>query len=153
MERIVLKHLSGSKANQVEEFPLNHVKELVLGRGLARRRLRVRIRAVVELEPGSRPDLVGRALDLALDEEAVLEAPLELRRAGVRPGLLVDRLAFLLRSRVLLELVDRLLLLVDLSLELLDALFGGLVLRARRSGGYRCRRRGARRAWSAGREG
>ena len=32
MERIVLKHLSGSKANQVEEFPLNHVKELVLGR-------------------------------------------------------------------------------------------------------------------------
>jgi len=32
MERIVLKHLSGSKANQVEEFPLSHVKELVLGR-------------------------------------------------------------------------------------------------------------------------
>ena len=32
MERIVLKHLSGSKANQVEEFPLAHVKELILGR-------------------------------------------------------------------------------------------------------------------------
>jgi serine protease Do len=32
MQRIVLRHLSGSKANQVEEFPLNHFNELVLGR-------------------------------------------------------------------------------------------------------------------------
>lgn len=32
MERIVLKHTSGSKANQVEEFPLNHFQELNFGR-------------------------------------------------------------------------------------------------------------------------
>ena len=32
MERIVLRHLSGSKANQVEEFPLAHFKELIVGR-------------------------------------------------------------------------------------------------------------------------
>lgn len=30
--RIVLRHLSGSKANQVEEFPLTHFKELSIGR-------------------------------------------------------------------------------------------------------------------------
>src|SRR5205085_4237620 len=50
MERIVLKHLSGSKANQVEEFPLNHVKELVLGRDPS---------ATVKYDP-DRDDLVGR---------------------------------------------------------------------------------------------
>jgi len=32
MERIVLRHLSGSKANQVEEFPIAHFKELIFGR-------------------------------------------------------------------------------------------------------------------------
>lgn len=32
MERIVLRHISGSKANQVEEFPLNHFKEIIIGR-------------------------------------------------------------------------------------------------------------------------
>jgi serine protease Do len=50
MERIVLKHLSGSKANQVEEFPLNHVKELILGRDPS---------ATVKYDP-DRDDLVGR---------------------------------------------------------------------------------------------
>ncbi|MFQ5570800.1 MAG: trypsin-like peptidase domain-containing protein [Rhodothermales bacterium] len=30
--RIVLRHSSGSKANQVEEFPLNHYRELTFGR-------------------------------------------------------------------------------------------------------------------------
>jgi S1-C subfamily serine protease len=50
MERIVLKHLSGSKANQVEEFPLNHVKELILGRDAS---------STVKYDP-DRDDLVGR---------------------------------------------------------------------------------------------
>lgn len=50
MERIVLRHLSGSKANQVEEFPLNHVKELILGRDTS---------ATVKYDP-DRDDLVGR---------------------------------------------------------------------------------------------
>src|ERR1044072_8368399 len=50
MERIVLKHLSGSKANQVEEFPLAHVKELILGRDPS---------STVKSAP-DRDDLVGR---------------------------------------------------------------------------------------------
>ncbi|MEJ7618446.1 MAG: FHA domain-containing protein [Pyrinomonadaceae bacterium] len=50
MERIVLRHLSGSKANQVEEFPLSHVKELILGRDDT---------ATVKYDP-ERDDLVGR---------------------------------------------------------------------------------------------
>jgi len=32
MERMLIKHLSGSKANQVEEFALKHHNEIVLGR-------------------------------------------------------------------------------------------------------------------------
>src|SRR5277367_5982729 len=32
MQRIVIRHINGSKANQVEEFPLQHFRELVLGR-------------------------------------------------------------------------------------------------------------------------
>ena len=31
-ERIVLRHRSGSRANQVDEFPLEHVSELIVGR-------------------------------------------------------------------------------------------------------------------------
>lgn len=50
MERIVLKHLSGSKANQVEEFPLAHVRELVFGRDPS---------STVKYDP-DRDDLVGR---------------------------------------------------------------------------------------------
>src|SRR3989440_10843652 len=50
MERIVLKHLSGSKANQVEEFPLSHVKELILGRDPS---------STGKYDP-DRDDLVGR---------------------------------------------------------------------------------------------
>lgn len=50
MERIVLRHLTGSKANQVEEFPLSHIKELVLGRDSS---------ATVKYDP-DRDDLVGR---------------------------------------------------------------------------------------------
>jgi len=50
MERIVIRHLSGSKANQVEEFPLAHVSELTLGRDPS---------ATVRYDP-ERDDLVGR---------------------------------------------------------------------------------------------
>jgi S1-C subfamily serine protease len=50
MERIVLRHLTGSKANQVEEFPLSHFSELTIGRDPA---------AVVRYDP-DRDDLVGR---------------------------------------------------------------------------------------------
>ena len=50
MERIVLRHLSGSKANQVEEFPLTHFKELIFGRDPS---------ASVKYDP-NRDDLVGR---------------------------------------------------------------------------------------------
>ncbi|HZI18095.1 MAG TPA: trypsin-like peptidase domain-containing protein [Pyrinomonadaceae bacterium] len=50
MERIVLKHRTGSKANQVEEFPLAHVKELILGRDPS---------STVKYDP-DRDDLVGR---------------------------------------------------------------------------------------------
>ncbi|MCA1614469.1 MAG: FHA domain-containing protein, partial [Acidobacteria bacterium] len=50
MTRIVLRHLSGSKANQVEEFPLSHVKEVVFGRDPS---------ATVKYDP-DRDDLVGR---------------------------------------------------------------------------------------------
>jgi serine protease Do len=50
MERIVLRHLSGSKANQVEEFPLGHIKELIFGRDPS---------ATVKYDP-DRDDLVGR---------------------------------------------------------------------------------------------
>ena len=50
MERIVLRHLSGSKANQVEEFPLAHFKDLVAGRDPS---------ATVKYDP-DRDDLVGR---------------------------------------------------------------------------------------------
>jgi S1-C subfamily serine protease len=50
MERIVLKHRTGSKANQVEEFPLSHVRELILGRDPA---------STVKYDP-DRDDLVGR---------------------------------------------------------------------------------------------
>ena len=50
MERIVLRHLNGSKANQVEEFPLAHFKELVVGRDPS---------ATVKYDP-DKDDLVGR---------------------------------------------------------------------------------------------
>ena len=50
MERIVLRHLSGSKATQVEEFPLSHFKELSIGRDPA---------CAVRYDP-DRDDLVGR---------------------------------------------------------------------------------------------
>lgn len=50
MERIIIKHSSGSKANQVEEFPLHHYNELILGRDTS---------ATVQYDP-DRDDLVGR---------------------------------------------------------------------------------------------
>jgi serine protease Do len=50
MERIVLRHLNGSKANQVEEFPLAHFKELLVGRDPS---------ATVKYDP-DKDDLVGR---------------------------------------------------------------------------------------------
>lgn len=50
MERMLIKHLSGSKANQVEEFSLKHHNELIFGRDLT---------ASVKYDP-DRDDLVGR---------------------------------------------------------------------------------------------
>lgn len=50
MERMVIKHLSGSKANQVEEFALRHHNELIFGRDTS---------ATVKYDP-DRDDLVGR---------------------------------------------------------------------------------------------
>lgn len=50
MQRIVVRHLSGSKSNQVEEFPLNHFKEIVFGRDPS---------CSVKYDP-DRDDLVGR---------------------------------------------------------------------------------------------
>jgi pSer/pThr/pTyr-binding forkhead associated (FHA) protein len=50
MERIVLRHLSGSKANQVEEFSLAHFRELIFGRDPS---------SSVKYDP-NRDDLVGR---------------------------------------------------------------------------------------------
>jgi serine protease Do len=50
MERIVLRHLSGSKSNQVEEFPLSHFNELTIGRDPS---------STVKYDP-DRDDLVGR---------------------------------------------------------------------------------------------
>lgn len=50
MERIIIKHLSGSKANKVEEFAIKHHNELVFGRDAS---------ATVKYDP-DRDDLVGR---------------------------------------------------------------------------------------------
>jgi serine protease Do len=50
MERMIIKHTSGSKANQVEEFPLNHYSELILGRDVS---------STVAYD-ADRDDLVGR---------------------------------------------------------------------------------------------
>ncbi len=50
MERMIIKHSSGSKANQVEEFPLHHYNELVLGRDTS---------STVKYD-ADRDDLVGR---------------------------------------------------------------------------------------------
>jgi len=50
MQRMVLRHLSGSKANQVEEFPLGYFKELTFGRDPA---------CSVKYD-ADRDDLVGR---------------------------------------------------------------------------------------------
>ncbi|HWP42944.1 MAG TPA: trypsin-like peptidase domain-containing protein [Blastocatellia bacterium] len=50
MERIVLRHMSGSKGRQVEEFPLSHFRELTFGRDPS---------ATVKYDP-ERDDLVGR---------------------------------------------------------------------------------------------
>ncbi|HKP67748.1 MAG TPA: FHA domain-containing protein [Pyrinomonadaceae bacterium] len=50
MERMIIKHSSGSKANQVEEFPLHHYSELILGRDSS---------STVQFDP-DRDDLVGR---------------------------------------------------------------------------------------------
>ncbi len=50
MERMIIKHLSGSKANQVEEFALKHHNELIFGR---------EDNSTVKYDP-DRDDLVGR---------------------------------------------------------------------------------------------
>ncbi|MEW5983151.1 MAG: trypsin-like peptidase domain-containing protein [Acidobacteriota bacterium] len=50
MERVIFRHISGSKSNQVEEFPLADFREVVIGRDPA---------ATVRYDP-DRDDLVGR---------------------------------------------------------------------------------------------
>jgi serine protease Do len=60
MERIVLRHLSGSKANQVEEFPLAHFRELIFGRDPS---------ASVKYDP-NRDDLVGRQHAKIIQDQA-----------------------------------------------------------------------------------
>ncbi|HEY3384421.1 MAG TPA: trypsin-like peptidase domain-containing protein [Vicinamibacterales bacterium] len=50
MERVILRHLSGSRAGQVEEFPLDGVRELAVGRDPT---------SSVRYDP-DRDDLVGR---------------------------------------------------------------------------------------------
>lgn len=50
MERMLIKHLTGSKANQVEEFSLKHHNEITFGRDVS---------ATVKYDP-DRDDLVGR---------------------------------------------------------------------------------------------
>ena len=60
MERIVLRHLSGSKANQVEEFPLSHFRELIFGRDPS---------ASVKYDP-NRDDLVGRQHAKIIQDQA-----------------------------------------------------------------------------------
>lgn len=50
MERMLIKHLSGSKVNQVEEFAIKHHSELIFGRDTT---------ATVKYDP-DRDDLVGR---------------------------------------------------------------------------------------------
>src|SRR5438552_10206533 len=50
MERMLIKHLTGSKANQVEEFAMKHYNELIFGRDVS---------ATVKYDP-DRDDLVGR---------------------------------------------------------------------------------------------
>lgn len=50
MQRIIIRHLTGSKANQVEEFPLNHFNEVIFGRDPS---------SSVKYDP-DRDDLVGR---------------------------------------------------------------------------------------------
>jgi serine protease Do len=50
MERMIIKHLSGSKANQTEEFALRHHSSLIFGREAS---------ATIKYDP-DRDDLVGR---------------------------------------------------------------------------------------------
>lgn len=50
MERMIIKHLTGSKANQIEEFALRHHNELIFGRDAS---------ATVKYD-ADRDDLVGR---------------------------------------------------------------------------------------------
>ena len=50
MERVIFRHISGSKANQVEEFPLAQFVEAVVGRDPG---------STVKYDP-ARDDLVGR---------------------------------------------------------------------------------------------
>ncbi|MEP7346164.1 MAG: FHA domain-containing protein, partial [Gemmatimonadaceae bacterium] len=50
MERVVLRHLKGSKASQLEEFPLQQFVELTIGRDPA---------SEIRFDP-DKDDLVGR---------------------------------------------------------------------------------------------
>src|SRR5262245_63338579 len=50
MERVILRHLKGSKASQLEEFPLQQFSELVIGRDPS---------SGVRFDP-DKDDLVGR---------------------------------------------------------------------------------------------
>ena len=80
MERIVLRHLNGTKANQVEEFPLNHFKELTIGRDPS---------STVKYDP-DRDDLVGRA-HARIDQDAADPAQFSITDLGSRNGTFVNK--------------------------------------------------------------
>ncbi|MFL6216832.1 MAG: trypsin-like peptidase domain-containing protein [Blastocatellia bacterium] len=80
MERIVLRHLNGTKANQVEEFPLNHFQELTIGRDPS---------STVKYDP-DRDDLVGRA-HARIAQDAADPAQFSITDLGSRNGTFVNK--------------------------------------------------------------
>src|SRR5262245_33432945 len=80
MERIVLRHLSGSKANQVEEFPLSHFNELIIGRDPS---------ATVKYDP-DRDDLVGRQ-HAKVTRDSMNPAEFMITDLGSRNGTFVNK--------------------------------------------------------------
>jgi len=80
MERIVLRHLNGTKANQVEEFPLNHFKELSIGRDPS---------STVKYDP-DQDDLVGRA-HARIAQDAADPAQFSITDLGSRNGTFVNK--------------------------------------------------------------
>jgi S1-C subfamily serine protease len=81
MKRIVLRHLSGSKANQVEEFPLNHFEELTIGRDPS---------STVKFDP-DKDDLVGRQHAKIVREGGADSKQFVISDVGSRNGTYVNK--------------------------------------------------------------